>query len=139
MSDVDPDVALENLHRLLKERAEVNARRGVLADEDKHGSQEEVDLLQKSDDLAQEIAEQVEALDEWLSKGGYLPKPWNPRPVTVSSPRQLGRTAVIRTCDYQTAYGLPGVEKCGEPAVGKWHEGDDEWFCAKHMQQGVEE
>jgi hypothetical protein len=22
---------------------------------------------------------------------------------------------------------------CGDPAVGKWHEQDDEWFCAAHM------
>ena len=28
-------------------------------------------------DAASELADAAEALDEWLSKGGYLPKPWS--------------------------------------------------------------
>jgi hypothetical protein len=40
---------------------------------------------------------------------------------------------VRRTCDYTTGYGLPWTEKCGQPAVGKWHECDDEWFCSEHI------
>lgn len=30
------------------------------------------------DEIANELAEQFRSLDEWLSKGGFLPKDWQP-------------------------------------------------------------
>ena len=57
---MDPDEALKRLRELtqnvlrLAELGEDNAELGV------------------------ELAEQVEALDEWISKGGFLPKAWQP-------------------------------------------------------------
>ncbi len=38
-----------------------------------------------------------------------------------------------RGCDYLVSTATPYGEYCGRPATGKWHEGDDEWFCAGHM------
>ncbi len=31
------------------------------------------------DTCAQDLAEQFEALDQWLSNGGFLPSEWQPR------------------------------------------------------------
>ena len=39
-----------------------------------------IDRLEEHDDLsedAERLAELVQALDEWLSGGGFLPKDWN--------------------------------------------------------------
>ncbi|MQA14932.1 MAG: hypothetical protein GEV09_12375 [Pseudonocardiaceae bacterium] len=38
-----------------------------------------------------------------------------------------------RGCDFTVSTATPYGEKCGHAAAGKWHEGDDEWFCAGHM------
>jgi len=37
------------------------------------------------------------------------------------------------TCDYLISTDTPYGRYCGKPAVGKWHDDDDEWFCAAHM------
>lgn len=37
-------------------------------------------ILDGERDLADSLAEHVQALDEWLSRGGFLPSAWRTRP-----------------------------------------------------------
>lgn len=56
---MDPNAALERLRELTKRIHETDE-----------------DLF----DLADEMATTFEGLDEWLSKGGFLPGKWQPTP-----------------------------------------------------------
>lgn len=56
---MDPNTALEEMRKCA-----ANIIRSV----DAHGV--------PSDEDAERLAEHVQALDEWLSKGGFLPREW---------------------------------------------------------------
>lgn len=60
---MDPNAALERIRKLCEA---LNANR------------DGTERLDSSDleDAANELVEYVGALDEWLSKGGFLPQPW---------------------------------------------------------------
>jgi hypothetical protein len=58
--DMDPNTALEEVRALV---AKVIGARDVSGDVDLNG-------------LADDLAEKVNGLDEWLSKGGFPPKDW---------------------------------------------------------------
>ena len=54
---MDPTVTLAKIRKLIKEVAVTPADAGALA-------------------VARDLAEHVEALDEWIKNGGYLPEQW---------------------------------------------------------------
>ena len=61
---MDPNAALENMRSAIKAYdAAVNAENG-----------------DAEADAAWELSEAARALDEWLSKGGFLPTAWQNRP-----------------------------------------------------------
>jgi hypothetical protein len=38
-----------------------------------------------------------------------------------------------RRCGYHVSSEVPAGRRCGLPAVGRWQEQDEEWFCAAHL------
>lgn len=38
-------------------------------------------------DVAQELVDDVENLDQWLTKGGFVPNQWKPRPPVAPLPQ----------------------------------------------------
>lgn len=60
---MDPDAALERLRELA---AEIIGRTDG----------ESYDYVEITADLGDELAETFEGLDEWIKKGGFLPKDW---------------------------------------------------------------
>lgn len=63
------------------------------------------DLESEAPRLAYELAESFEALDQWLSGGGFLPRAWAPQESPRTGPRacaQCGRPIIPRDLDCQT-------------------------------------
>jgi hypothetical protein len=60
---MDPDAALERLRELA---SEITGRTDG----------ESYDYMEITADLGNELAETFENLDEWIKKGGFLPKEW---------------------------------------------------------------
>ena len=58
---MDPDAALTNAREALARL------RGA----------QDADLADETSEHAEELADAFEALDGWLSKGGFLPAPWS--------------------------------------------------------------
>lgn len=69
---MDPDA---NLARQLEISNEISNIWAGLTD---HGGQEEME--QATSDLGIELAELVEALNRWITRGGFLPKEWRREP-----------------------------------------------------------
>lgn len=70
---MDPNATLRNLLKNVKEA------RGMLAELrqlEEQGAGYTDNQLFALEDLAEEMADRVEALDGWLRKGGFLPKRW---------------------------------------------------------------
>lgn len=65
---MDPDAALATLREQAKQAEWLHSREEVMA-------------------ALGDMAEQFEALDQWLTKGGFLPEAWKPKPVTHPCPR----------------------------------------------------
>lgn len=57
---MDPNVTLQELRALISERAQVDDAEGT----------------GKRERLAEAIIERFEALDQWLTKGGFAPNDW---------------------------------------------------------------
>jgi hypothetical protein len=64
---MDPTQCLKNIRKLLKELSDADAR------ED----------LELASSLGLDLAEHVEALDEWMMKGGFLPQQWGDARATL--------------------------------------------------------
>lgn len=65
---MDPDEALQQLREALS-----------VAREAAEGDSNDAEI-----EAWQEVGDCVEALDDWLSKGGFLPGGWNPEPRPTS-------------------------------------------------------
>lgn len=61
---MDPDANLEEQLELAQELMEVNS------------DDMDTDALQEIEEKASRLAELVLALDEWIERGGFLPKRW---------------------------------------------------------------
>jgi DNA-binding transcriptional MerR regulator len=75
---MDPTACLHEIRELVKKLRALQAEESTAW---RRGIPEEIA------DVADQLADYQEALDDWLSRGGFMPNQWNARPAAAPEPR----------------------------------------------------
>lgn len=87
---MDPNEALRLIRRYMGELAEAKADLDIAKTNDA-----EIEAGHNVGELAVRLIVQVQALDEWLQDGGFLPEAWDHSPYKqLRESARLGRTAM---------------------------------------------